>query len=410
LLSLAASVPELLRHRAELVEYWLPRHDEEAKRSGGDGFMARWEKTVHEVRQQMRQLAPLTRRLFSAAAHESGPDSSEPGEHVRASYEEIIALLQLRDPARRGSGTATALAALAVATSMADRPAMAVLLTCQALDTDTDTIATMVGALVGVTAQSPPPHIETKDSDQNPLRTADIEYQVHLAQRCAALARGVEPTVTFTYPDLLTWVPPKTQLDAVGLRAGRRVLAGIGYVEPVGPSEVDQRGNIWQWHVLDFGQHVLLKMRAKPKEITDSQLPIQSQPDMDMPVTPHDAATNSLTRAHATDRRRDERRRRNALAHLNDGDRETRTGQDLRLPSVSSDPSRSDQGVDGTAAPRPIDVGELLNWVARNNYDDRSIAYFVRRLAETAPSDDYRAALSLLRDRLQERGRPGASR
>ncbi len=55
----------------------------------------------------------------------------------------------------------------------------------------------------------------------------DSSYLSAEAGRLAAIASGAFPN-SFSYPDLLDWTPPRTQLDAVGLDEDRPVLAGLG--------------------------------------------------------------------------------------------------------------------------------------------------------------------------------------
>lgn len=404
-LGLAASVPELLHHRPELVDYWLPRYDEQARQAGEETFAQRWQQTVEEVSSQMRELAPLTRSLREAAQLASA-GSSTVAPDVVASYEAIIALLQLRAPERRGSATGTTLAAMAVAWAMAARPEAAVLLACQALDTDTDTIATMVGALVGATAADRPPAQVREGQAASAIPTADAEYQTSQARRCAEIALGSDPGDSFTYPDLLSWEPPKTQLDVVAMDGEQRVLIGLSKAVPVADAVVDQRQQLWQWHVLDFGQHVLLKMRAKPLPADPGQLPARRQADSAVatteqkhadPVTGGRAVEDRRPAASKNDRRREEQRRRNALAHLpGDADPE----QVLPLEVEAPVPAASKPAASGDDVALPRDIEGILNWAENRQFDDRALAFFVRRLAEQLTLDQYLIATSLLRERL----------
>lgn len=409
LLALAAGATELLHHRIELVEYWAPRYDHDARTAGHDGFAARWEQTVHEVQQQMRKLAPLASRMVTAGQQDRPVgDTGEPAGQVTAAYEEVVALLQLRDPDRRGSATGTALAALAVSWCLSDKPTTAVLLTCRATGTDTDTIATMVGALVGAAATGPPSPAQAGDGP-GALQTADTEYQTVLARRCAALALDSDPGPAFTYPDLLAWSPPKTGLDAVMVHGDRRVLAGLGFIVPCAPATPGQRDQVWQWHQLDFGQHVLLKMRAEPAAVAAGQLP-GHRPAPAGPgrageaIGVKDIASSTPARP-SRDRHREEERRRNALAHLSDAQ-----SRQEELPLNAASAAERECGA-VTAAPTEArsapsgDLEGLLKWVANNAYDDRSIAFLVRRLVATARREEYLVAMSLLADRLRAEGR-----
>ncbi|MDZ7921193.1 ADP-ribosylglycohydrolase family protein [Rhodoferax sp.] len=118
---------------------------------------------------------------------------------------------------------------------------------------DTDTIATMAGALMGVVAQTRP---ETPVQDEEYIQTE--------ASRMFRAGRR-EPVLSFEYPDLLSWIAPKAQSDAwISESKGER-LAGIGSIQPFGPIYKKPKKGldlVWQWAKLDFGQTVLVKRRA----------------------------------------------------------------------------------------------------------------------------------------------------
>ncbi|WAS54369.1 ADP-ribosylglycohydrolase family protein [Burkholderia ambifaria] len=161
---------------------------------------------------------------------------------------------------RQGAGTNTALAAAFLGWT-GQEASTADVLRCAAntLGSDTDTIGTMVGAMLGAVSQEEPSwHIQDRD------------YIASQARRMAVLARG-EGDSSFTYPDLIDWQPPATQSDAVAEVKGRPALAGLGYL--------DSRGSSWksgdfayEWFALEFGQTVLCKRRAKALKPMDEKL------------------------------------------------------------------------------------------------------------------------------------------
>jgi hypothetical protein len=101
---------------------------------------------------------------------------------------------------QRGSGTKTALLASFLAYLFRDNgPEEALICAANTLSSDTDTIATMAGAIMGYSATETPTHdIEDK------------EYIVKQAERMASIAIG-NPTEQTNYPNLLNWSPPRTQ-------------------------------------------------------------------------------------------------------------------------------------------------------------------------------------------------------
>ena len=122
------------------------------------------------------------------------------------------------------------------------------------LGTDTDTIATMAGALLGACGSSPEP----------PERPLDADYLVCEADRLAAIAAG-EDVAHHPYPDILTWAAPRTQADALVRADGQLAVEGLGAVSEIAadPSWTARRDFAWQWVRTDFGQTLLIKRRPE---------------------------------------------------------------------------------------------------------------------------------------------------
>ncbi|MEU1056850.1 ADP-ribosylglycohydrolase family protein [Streptomyces sp. NPDC005876] len=130
------------------------------------------------------------------------------------------------DDATRGSGTITTLLAAVLAHACADSPEAGLLLAANTLGSDTDTIATMAGALLGVVTAGPPPGT-----------VQDVQLIDSEARRMWDISQGREAS-TFAYPDLLRWSPPKATLDLVGHTPMGPALAGLG---PLTPTDHQQR-------------------------------------------------------------------------------------------------------------------------------------------------------------------------
>lgn len=183
------------------------------------------------------------------------------------SYHNSLEQLGCLTPRFRGSGFKTALAAAILAHVYRDQnPGDALAIAANELESDTDTIATMAGALLGAISDQAPGW---------PLQ--DREYIASEAQRLAAIARG-EPQDSFSYPDVGHWDPPTKQTAAIGWRDGKLAIAGLGVLEPL--SEEYKSGDaIWQWLALPFGQSILAKRKADLKDkISTSQLPEARRP------------------------------------------------------------------------------------------------------------------------------------
>lgn len=177
-------------------------------------------------------------------------------------YHEILDQLECLTPKYRGSGFKTALAALALAYLFRDLEIEQCLETAaNELESDTDTIATMAGALLGAVSPRAP---------EWPIQ--DQSYIVEEARRLSAIARG-QPQDSFTYPDLGRWNPPAKQNASIGWFDGQLAIAGLGELTPCG-EDYCSRDAIWQWFKLPFGQTIFAKRKLDLKEnIVSTQLP-----------------------------------------------------------------------------------------------------------------------------------------
>ena len=165
-------------------------------------------------------------------------------------YTDVVERLALTKPQCRGSGLLTSVAALSLAWCTRS-PEEAMQIAANSIGTDTDTIATMAGAILGMAADHEPP-----------MDVLDAELFRSDADRLTDLAFGRE--VPFhRYPDLLQWNAPKTHADALTRAAdGNLLVAGLGYAKPIGDAIASsKKGFAWQWIKLDFGQTMLIKHR-----------------------------------------------------------------------------------------------------------------------------------------------------
>lgn len=232
----------------------------------------------------------------------------DPAKSYRMALERIGCLTQRF----RGSGFKTALAAVALAWLYRDRPIEeALALSANELESDTDTIATMAGAILGCVHVSEPQ-----------WSIQDRTYIVREATRLAGIAEG-RPQDSFAYPDLGHWSPPTRQTASVGLNGRGFALAGLGAIDPVG-SEYAAGDAVWQWFTLSFGQTILAKRRAVVTEkLKESQLPGERQG----PVLPKPAVSARESQANLFDGAKNDARK--ALDQSQAGGRSARkTGLD----------------------------------------------------------------------------------
>lgn len=181
-------------------------------------------------------------------------------------YREVLNKLGCLTPQYRGSGWKTSLAALSLAYFFReDEIENALLTSANELESDTDTIGTMAGALLGATANRSP---------EWPVQ--DCVYLAREARRLSSVARG-EAQDSFSYPDLGHWAPPRKQYEAMGTFGNGLAMAGLGELQTHG-EEYSSKGLVWQWCEFAFGQNVLAKRKTGvSSHIAPGQLPGERQ-------------------------------------------------------------------------------------------------------------------------------------
>jgi ADP-ribosylglycohydrolase len=332
-----------------------------------------WEKTTSaSLRESWRETTAETRNLLRVAS-DHVPELTEDQATNRDAYSTLCSRLGLRDDATRGSGTATVVAALALAAAHRADPRQCALIASRALGTDTDTIATMAAAMVGAAAVQ----------EELPTPVQDGEYLIAQARRLATLAEGA-PVESTSYPDLLAWQPPHSQLDAVGLVHGQLALAGLGMLTPQPGSElVTSRGAQWRWFQSDFGATFLLKHREDDqlRELPSGNQPprrVHNRPP-DRHAEPHDLHSSQLPLLDTVSVR-------NSLPQSE------REHADTELIALDHD-AVAERGSSRTN----VDVDQMLSWVARNEFSDNSVGYAIRRIADLGTVEQLIAFTTALR-------------
>lgn len=270
-------IPRLISADAQLAAFWL----------------SAWEDAAGKSLQQA--IAELQNEALNDVRAVSGKFSGAPGRDYLSALDQIGCLSQRF----RGSGQKTALAAAVLCWLFRDRPlADALIVAANALDSDTDTIATMAGAIGGCVSRSEPE-----------WSVQDRDYIVREARRLAAISAGT-PQDSFTYPDLVHWTPPTKQTAAVGVSARGFALIGLGEIEPIG-QEYAAGDAVWQWFKLPFGQTVMAKRKASLKdEVKLSQLPGTRQAARpNRAVEPPESQSRSLFDQQPSVRRQNEQPR-----------------------------------------------------------------------------------------------------
>lgn len=237
-------VPAIMSEQDALAERWLPLWEQHAGRS----WLSAVTETVDELERQVQIAADL-------AQHPPGSEAEL--------YAELCERLGGLAPKTRGCGTLAAVLSLWLAWRHQDNAAEGLRIAANLVGSDTDTVATMAGALLGPV------------TDQ-PLPGALLDHDLHIreAQRLERLRTG-EPVEDFPHPDPLHWQQPATLADAVGLLDDELAVAGLGTAKSDGvmiPGPAKD-GTGWQWLETAFGQHMLVKRRQDLAHLPDWSRP-----------------------------------------------------------------------------------------------------------------------------------------
>lgn len=231
---------KLINNDGDLSSFWLPTWEREAG------------KNLSVALQQFHEEAVRDFELIDGLFHSNN----------NANYHDILTELGCLKERYRGSGFKTAFAALLLAqVHERDGIESALVAAANELDSDTDTIATMAGALLGaVTKRSPRWAIQDREYiESEAIRMAHIAFERR------------QPS--FEYPDLAGWTPPSNQSDAIVQLNGSLALAGFGPVSPKS-RDYESRGSVWQWFELDNSQKIFAKRRANSvAKASKSQFP-----------------------------------------------------------------------------------------------------------------------------------------
>jgi ADP-ribosylglycohydrolase len=184
--------------------------------------------------------------------------------HEPDAYPRLVESLGAFESATRGSGIKTAILSAVLSWMFRNESiSTAIIEAVNLLGSDTDTIATMAGAIMGAVTDVEP---EGELIDRQYIRDEAI--------RLYEIGNG-EKQKSFAYPDLMEWHPPKTMLDAVGYARESVAVAGLGYAHPIG-DKWESRGKdsgVWQWLKLSFGQTILAKQRKNLPQLSETSLP-----------------------------------------------------------------------------------------------------------------------------------------
>jgi ADP-ribosylglycohydrolase len=346
LLDITRHAPELLQSDAEIAEFWLPQWN----RSTGREFSNAW----HMAYVQTKDACEVAAQVVQDAEIKHDTTSSEANTHTSVAYSTLLQRLELFDERQRGAGILTAVASLALGW-IEPRPDRAVVIAANAIGSDTDTIGTMAGAILGTTVSQGP---------EGPL--LDVELIQQTANRMVDVAEST-PAPGHLYPDLLTWLPPRTQADALSEGPRCLIVRGLGEVgrvvaEPIPAPTGDAA---WQWLQLVSGQTLLIKRRHA------------------VPHLPDDSTSTRETAVHGRRHNRD---------HVMSKTQEEEASQ-----------HRSNQRVPGNGhQPSTLELDVILDWVEKRQYRDADVGYAVRRVMDEGSGEQLIALVTALRERRRQ--------
>lgn len=318
---IAATLPRLIREDTEIGNYWLSAFQREA-----GSFDEAWSQAVGESKEAIGAVAKTEKN--------GSPEQR---------YAAMVEQLGLREPDQRGNGVLTAVAAAALPWCDPS-PEKALQIAANGIGTDTDTIATMAGAILGATADAEPP-VEVMDAD---LFRAE-------AARLSEIASGKEPK-GHDYPDLLHWSAPKGRAHALArMDDGGLSVSGLGRAKAMDqPIQAPTRFQ-WQWLRLEIGQSVLIK-RCRELDLARAEHSrSRRSPDGGEMREADNSVSTQTDRSHAEGRNEIPERG----THQEDGTRESRRpkGLDLRSALEYVAVRRSDDKIVGKALRRVVNEG-----------------------------------------------------
>lgn len=279
----------------------------------------------------------------------------------RDPYERVVSELGAREPSQRGSGTVTTLIATALFLLAQNDPTEAMRQAVNVLGTDTDTIATMAGALIGADGVEFPPNVGA---------IQDEDFLRREANRLSAIAHGKALT-TFRYPDLIRWPTSKSALDLVGTNQDGVGLAGLGALESRGDfiASRSRAEEGWQWCRLPFGQTVLVKRRLRLRPLPVGAIADQGGAGSD----PSPNAQPSLFTATAPKQKPKRARAKKPQAQI----------PEIFAPSLSADEVDIKLAIDrivGSGFPADT-IGETLKQIALTPSGPTKVTEFANALA-----------------------------
>lgn len=245
------SIPEVIQEIYELNNFWLPN----------------WELiSGNKLHEEIDRIRSETKAYLSKSLN-----ASKDYIDLSDKYKSVINALECNIDARRGTATNTAIASSLLCYFYKNSTPYEAIITCvNLIGTDTDSIGSMAGAILGCYNNIPEWDIQ------------DSEYIISEASRLNDIAEGIS-TTNFNYPSINKWQPPQTQSDTlVKNKDGIYHIVGLGKVVKLKTGSWKTKTHEWQWMQLEYGQTILVKSKiddikiADPAQLRDNSLSLNN--------------------------------------------------------------------------------------------------------------------------------------
>lgn len=225
-----SSIPERINSIYELKNFWLPNWESISQKKLSDEI----ESIRIETKDYLSKVINATSKI------------NDPSEK----YKVAIDVLDCNKEARRGTATNTAIASAVLCHLFRESSPYDAMVTCvNELGTDTDSIASMAGAIIGCYNEIPKWDIQ------------DSEYIINESIRLNHISEGMAVN-NFSYPKINKWLAPQTQSDSlVKSDSGNYYVLGLGHANPLKKESWQTKTHCWQWLKLSFGQTILIKCK-----------------------------------------------------------------------------------------------------------------------------------------------------
>lgn len=257
-----SSIPDKINSIYELKNFWLPS----------------WEKISQKnLSEEIERIRIETKELLFKVVEEINK-SIEPSKKFKLA----ISALECNKDSRRGTATNTAIASGLLCYFFKDSTPYEAIIACvNELGTDTDSIASMAGAIFGCYSDIPQWDIQ------------DSQYIIEESIRLYEISQDMI-TSNFHYPHINKWLPPQTQSDSLVLdKTGNYYVLGLGKAHALKSETWNTKNHSWQWIKLEFGQTILIKSKVGDLKTIDTPELSNTEPmRFDKPVTSPKANQN----------------------------------------------------------------------------------------------------------------------